>query len=118
MYFDLTNYENITVAFALVLVVIFALAAFFDYRWRKAGWLPTFGSDHQPSISPESDEKDRTSDLYAYYADSNARRFGAAQQRITFRSDGRALGCRGSRKFGFTHNRHSSNLSSGRDARR
>ena len=110
MYSDLTNYGKIVVAFALVLVVIFASAAFFDHRWRKAGWLPTFGSGHQPSISPESTTKTGRANLYAHYADSNARRFGTAQQRITFRSDGRALGCRGSRKFGSSRNRHSSNL--------
>ena len=116
MDFDLTNYENITVAFALVLVVIFALAAFFDYRWRKAGWLPTFGSGHQPSISPESTTKTGRANLYAHYADSNARRFGTAQQRITFRSECCAPSCGGSRKF--RANRHSSSLSSRRDARR
>ena len=116
MYSDLTNYGKIVVAFALVLVVIFALAAFFDHRWRKAERLRNFGSDRKPFISPEIDDKDRTSDRYAHYADLNARRFGTAQQRITFRSECCAPSCGGSRKF--RANRHSSSLSSRRDARR
>jgi hypothetical protein len=57
VYSDLTNYENIIIALALVLVIIFALAAFLDNRWRKAERLRNFGSDLKPFIPPESDEQ-------------------------------------------------------------
>jgi amino acid transporter len=66
MYFDLTNYENIIAAFALVLIIIFALAAFLDNRWRKAEPFRDFGSDHKPNSPQESTDKDRASRLYAY----------------------------------------------------
>jgi hypothetical protein len=87
MYFDLTNYENIIAAFALVLIIIFALAAFLDNRWRKAEPFRDFGSDHKPNSPQESTDKDRASRLCAYYADLSARDLGAAEQQITFRGE-------------------------------
>lgn len=48
MYFDLTKYENISAAFALVLIIIFGLAAFLDKRWKKAKSLREFGSATNP----------------------------------------------------------------------
>jgi hypothetical protein len=47
----LTNTEVIIGGFALFLIIIFALAAFLDKRWRTAAPLCDFGSDHKPNSS-------------------------------------------------------------------
>jgi hypothetical protein len=90
MHFDLTNYDNIIATFALVLIIIFALAPFLDNRWRKAVPLRGFGVDHNPNFPPErddSDDKDRAGNLHLRYADLSARGLGTAKQQITFRGE-------------------------------
>ena len=89
-YFDLTNYENIIGALVLVLIIIFALAAFHDSRWRKTDPLSDFDFDHNPNCPLESfysDDKDRASDRYARYAGLSARDLGTADQQITSRGE-------------------------------
>ena len=78
MYFDLTNHENLIAAFALVIIIILALAAFLDRRWRKTERLRGFG----PPGSADS-----VIGLYARYADLSARSLGTAEQQITFRGE-------------------------------
>jgi hypothetical protein len=90
MYVHLTNTQVIIGGFALVLIVIFALAAFLDKRWRTAASLRDFGSDHKPNSLRQSssrDDKDGSSKLYTRYADLSARGIGSAEQCITFRGE-------------------------------
>ena len=85
MQVDVTSYESIIVALALILVTVFSLAASSDRHWRRA-WLPRdsrFG--HKHSLRPErddSDDKDMTSNLYLRYADLSARSLGTADKQI------------------------------------
>jgi hypothetical protein len=90
MYFDLSSYENVIAIFGLALIIIFALAAFLDSRWRKPEPHRDFGSDYKPNCAPEGDRSDdtsRTSGLYARYADLSARGLGTAEQQIIFRGE-------------------------------
>ena len=84
MYFDLTNLENTIAASAIVLIVIFALAAFLDSRCRKAEPLRRFGFDHGPQYPSESPEG--AIGLYAPYADLSACGLGTPGQQIRFRT--------------------------------
>ncbi len=85
MNFDLTNHESLIAAFALVIIIILALAAFLDHRWRKTERLRGFGSDHKSNCPPGSAES--VIGLYARYADLSARDLGTAEQQITFRGE-------------------------------
>ena len=90
MQVDLMNYENIIAAFIVVLVVIFALAAFLDNRWRKAGLLRSFGFGHDRNILPkhnDSDDKERMSNLYLRYADSSCLDVDSAEKQIAFQEE-------------------------------
>jgi hypothetical protein len=87
MHFDLTNYQNTIAAFAVVLVIIFALAAFLDNRLRKAELLRGIGFNHNPNFPLESDDNDGTSNLYLRHADLNSTDPGTAEEHITFRGD-------------------------------
>jgi hypothetical protein len=58
MYVHLTNAQVIIGGFALVLIVIFALAAFLDKRWGTAAPLHNFGSDHKPNSHRQSSSRD------------------------------------------------------------
>ena len=65
MYFHLTNTQVIIVSFALVLIIIFALAAFLDKRRRTAATRRDFATDHKPDFLRQSssrDDKDGSSD--------------------------------------------------------
>ena len=88
MYFHLTNTQVIFGGFALILIIIFALATFFENRCRKAAPLCDFGSDHNPNSPLQSsgrDNKDRSSNLHTRFADLSATGLGTAEQRISFR---------------------------------
>jgi hypothetical protein len=90
MHFDMTNYDTIIATFALVFIIIFALAPFLDHRWRKTVPLRGFGVDHNPNFPPErddSDDKDRANNLHLRYADLSARGLDTAKQQITFRGE-------------------------------
>ena len=85
MHVDLANYESIIATLALILITVFSLAAFMDYRWRKTDPPPAFRSGHNRNIRPErdgGDDNDRTSNLYLRYADLSARSLGAAERQI------------------------------------
>jgi hypothetical protein len=85
MYFDLINLENIIAAFAIVLIMIFALAAFLDSRGRKAEPLRRFGSDHGPQYPSEG--REGVIGLYAPYADLSACGLGTPGQQIRLRRE-------------------------------
>ncbi len=90
MYFHLTNTQVIIVSFALVLIIIFALAAFLDKRRRATATRRDFATDDTPDILRQSssrDDKDRSSTIYTRYADLSACRLGTAEQRITLRGE-------------------------------
>lgn len=87
---DLTNTQVVIGAFALILTMIFALAAFLDKRWIPRARLRDFGSDQKPHSlrrSSSRDDKEESSTLYTRYADLSAKDFGAAEQQITFRGE-------------------------------
>jgi hypothetical protein len=89
MYVHFTNTQVIIGGFALFLLIIFALAAFLDNRWRTATPLRDFGSGQRPNSLPRTssrDEKNGSSKLYTRYADLSARGLGTAEQCITLRS--------------------------------
>ena len=54
MYFHLTNTQVIIVSFALVLIIIFALAAFLDKRRRATATRRDFATDDTPDILRQS----------------------------------------------------------------
>ncbi|WP_348263285.1 hypothetical protein P8935_01735 [Telmatobacter sp. DSM 110680] len=88
MYVHFTNTQLIIGGFALFLIIIFALSAFLDKRWRTVVSLRALGADHKPYSLRQSsscDDKDGSSNLYERYADLSARSLGTAEQRITFR---------------------------------
>jgi hypothetical protein len=88
MYFHLTDTQVILGGFALALIIIFALAAFLDKRWRTAAPLHDFAFDRKPNSLRQSsrrDDKDRASNLHTRYADLSARGLGTDEQRITLR---------------------------------
>jgi len=90
MYFHLTNTQVIIVSFALVLIIIFALAAFFDKRRRAVATRRDFATNHKLNTLRQSscrDDKDGSSTIYTRYADLSACRLGTAEQRITFRGE-------------------------------
>lgn len=90
MFVHLTNIQVIIVGFALILIIIFALAAFLVIRWRKAAPLRDFGPNLKPNSFLQSlgrDDRDRASDLHTRYADLTARGLGTAEQCITFRGE-------------------------------
>ena len=90
MYVHLTNAQVILGGFALVLIVIFALAAFLDLRWGTAAPRCDFGSSHRPNSLRQSssrDDKDWSSNLYTRYADLSAGGLGTAEQRFTLRGE-------------------------------
>lgn len=90
MFVHLTNIQVIIVGFALILIIVFALAAFLDIRWRKAAPLRDFGSNHKPNSFLQSfgrDDRDEASALHTRYADLTARGLGTAEQCITFRGE-------------------------------
>ena len=90
MYVHFTNTQVIIGGFALVLIIIFALAASLDKRWRTAAPLRDFGADQKTNSlrqSSGSDDKDGSSKLYTRYADLSARGLGTAEQCITFRGE-------------------------------
>jgi len=88
MYVHLTNTQVIIGGFALILIIIFAVGAFLDKRWRTAAPHRDFGANQKPNSLRQSsscDDKDGSSNLYMRYADLSARSLGTAEQRITFR---------------------------------
>lgn len=90
MYFHLTNTQVIIVSFALVLIIVFALAALLDKRRRTAAARRAFASDHNSDFLPQSssrDDKDGSSKIFTRYADLSACRLGTAEQRITLRGE-------------------------------
>ena len=90
MHFNLMNNENMIAAFALVLIIIFALAAFLDNRWRKVEPHRGFGFNPNPNFLPQrddSDDQDSTSNLYLHYADLSAIGLGTAERQITSRAE-------------------------------
>jgi len=89
MYVHFTNTQLI-IGFGLFLIIIFALAAFLDKRWRTTALLREFGSDHKPNFLRQKsncDDEDRSSELYTRHADLSARGLGTAEPRITFRGE-------------------------------
>jgi hypothetical protein len=82
--FDLTEYENAIATLALVLIIIFAFAAFLDSRWRRARGHSCLGDDQKPSCAPESDDRDRASGLYSHLS---TRGLGTAEQQSAFRGE-------------------------------
>jgi len=89
MYFDLTNHENMIAALALVLIVIFCLAALLDNCWRMAKSFREFGSDLKSNSVLEGADKDRVSHLYTRYAALSAGGRGTALEQTTFRGETR-----------------------------
>jgi hypothetical protein len=90
MYVHFTNIQVIIGGFALFLIIIFALAAFLDRRWRISAPPRAFGSDHKTNFLQQSssrDEKDGSSNLYTRYADLSARSLGTDEQPITLRGE-------------------------------
>lgn len=88
MYFHLTNIQIIIGGFALVVTIIFALAAFLDKRWRTAGH-HDLGSEQKANSFRQSsnrDDKDASSDVHRR-ADLVASGLGSDEQRITLRSE-------------------------------
>ncbi len=84
----LTNTEVIIGGFALVLIIIFVLAAFLDKRWGTAAAHRDFGADEKPNSLKQISkgiDKDGSSKLYTRYADLSARALGTAEQCIAFR---------------------------------
>jgi len=49
IYHHLTNTQFIAGGFALILIIIFALAAFLDYGWNKAASLREFSAEDKPN---------------------------------------------------------------------
>jgi hypothetical protein len=89
MYFHLTNTQIIIGGFALVLTIIFALAAFLDKRWRTAG-IATSALSKKPIPSgkaPTRDDTDGSSDMYTRRADLVASGLGTVEQRVTLSSE-------------------------------
>jgi len=85
-------HENYAIAgFTFVLIILFALAVFQDYRWRKIEPpLHTVGSEnktHFPPKSADSDDKVTSSALYSLYTALSARGLGTAEQLITVRGE-------------------------------
>ena len=58
MYVHFTNTQVILGGFALVLILIFAFAAFLDRRWRGGAPLHGFGMDHKPNSLRQSSNRD------------------------------------------------------------
>ena len=90
MYVHLTNTQIIIGGFALLLLIIFALAVFLDLRWRTAAPRRDFSSDHKPNSLRQGagrDDKDGSSTLYTRYADFSGRGLDTAERCITFRGE-------------------------------
>jgi hypothetical protein len=88
MHFDLTSHESIYAALVLALIILFALAAFFDYRWKKAAPHRSFSFNQNNTIPAEpdiTDNKESMSNLYLSHADLSALGLGTAEQQITVR---------------------------------
>ena len=89
MHLDFMNYA--IAGFTFVLIILFALAVFQDYRWRKIEPpLHTVGSEnktHFPPKSADSDDKVTSSALYSLYTALSARGLGTAEQLITVRGE-------------------------------
>ena len=85
MQIDWTSYEIIVAILALVLITVFSLAAFSDRHWRNAGTSRDLRIDQNCNIQPErddSDDEDRTSNLYLRYADLIASGLGSAEKQV------------------------------------
>ena len=90
MYVHLTNTQIIICGFALVLILIFVLAAILDGRWKTEAPHREFGPDSKPDFLPQSskrNDKDGSSKLYTGYADLSARALGTAEQSIAFHGE-------------------------------
>ncbi len=90
MYGHLTNAQVIIGGFALVLIFIFALAAFLDKYWRTTEPSRKFGSDGKPCSFAQRfvrHSNDESSALYSRYADLCTCGLGTSTQQICFRGE-------------------------------
>ena len=90
MYRHLTNAQVIIGGFALILILIFALAAFLDKHWKTPTPSRKSGSDGKPCSFPQSfvrDGKDESSALYSRHADLCTCGLGTSEQQICFRGE-------------------------------